>query len=114
MDHVVKLKTSIREANSQAQHLVAVFLDLVKAYETTWRYGMMKDLHNMGLKGRLRNFINIFLLDRKFRYCIGSTLSDIQNQEKEVLQGSILSVTFFNIKINSITNCLNTGVDIYV
>ena len=72
MDHAVRLETSIR------QHLIAVFFDLEKAYETTWRYGIMKDLHNMGLRGRLPNFIKGFLTDRKFQVRIGTTLSDIQ------------------------------------
>ena len=67
IDHVVRLETSIREANIQRQHLIAVFFDLEKAYETTWRYGIMKDLPNMGLTGRLPNFIKAFLTDRKFQ-----------------------------------------------
>ena len=64
----------------------------------------MNDLHNMRLKGRLLNFIKAFLSDRKFRDHIDSTLSNIQNQEKGIPLGSILSVTLFNMKINSITN----------
>ena len=107
------LETSIRETNIQRQHLIAVFFDLEKAYETTWRYGIMKDLHNMGLRGRLPNFIKAFLTDRKFQVRIG-TLSDIQQQEEGIPQGSILSVTLFNIEINSITNCLNPRVDSYL
>ena len=59
----------------QKQHLVAIFFDIEKAYKTIWRYGITNDLHNMGLKGRLPNFIKAFLSDRKFRVCIGSTLS---------------------------------------
>ena len=114
MDHVVRLETSIREANIQRQHLIAVFFDLEKAYETTLRYGIVKDLHNMGLRGRLPNFIKAFLTDRKFQVRIGKILSDIQQQEEGVPQGSILSVTLFNIKINSITNCLNPKVDSYL
>ena len=35
-------------------------------------------------------------------------------REEGVPQGSILSVTLFNIKINRITNCLNPGVDKYM
>ena len=67
----------------------------------------------MGLKGRLPNFIKSFLSDRKFWVYIGTTLSDIQNQEG-VPQGSILSVTLFKIKIYSITNCLNPGIGKYL
>ena len=114
MDHVVILETSIREAIIRKQHLLAIFFDLEKAYETTWRYGIMNDLLNIGLKGRLPNFIKSFLPDRKFRVRIGTTLSDIQNQEEGVPQGSILSVTLFNMKINSIANCLNPSIDKYL
>ena len=35
IDHVIKLETSIREANVQKQHFIAVFFDMEKAYDTT-------------------------------------------------------------------------------
>ena len=38
IDHVVKLEISIREATIQKQHLIAVFFDREKAYETTWKF----------------------------------------------------------------------------
>jgi hypothetical protein len=38
--------------------------DLEKAYDTTWKYGILKDLFDMGLKGKLPNFISNFLSDR--------------------------------------------------
>ena len=79
MDHVVRLETSIREAIIQKQHLLAIFFDLEKTYEATWKYGIMNDLLNTGLKGRLPNFLKSFLSYRKFWVCIGTTLSDIQN-----------------------------------
>ena len=68
----------------------------------------------MWLKGRLPNFIKVFLSDRTFQGRIGPTLSNIQNQEEGVPQRNILSVTLFNIKISSITNNPNTGVDKYL
>ena len=45
MDHVVRLETSIWEAIIQKQHLVVIFFDLEKASKTTWRNGIMNDLH---------------------------------------------------------------------
>ena len=114
MDHVVRLETAIQEAIIQKQHLIAILFDLEKAYETNWRRGLINDRHNMELKGRLPIFIKAFLSDRKFRIRIGSTLSNIQNQEEGVPRGSMLSVTLFNIKIKSITNCLNLCVDKYL
>ena len=42
-DHLVRLETFIREAFIKKEHLVAVFFDLEKAYDTTWKYGIMND-----------------------------------------------------------------------
>ena len=49
------------------QHTVGIFFDLEKAYDTTWKGGIIKDLHEMGLKGRLPLFIDNFLKRRKFK-----------------------------------------------
>ena len=48
-DHLVCLETFIREAFVQRQSAVAVLFDLEKAYDTTWKYGIMRDLHRAGL-----------------------------------------------------------------
>ncbi len=110
-DHLVRLESFIRDAFIKKEHLVAVFFDLEKAYDTTWKYGIMKDLSDFGLKGRLPSFIENFLSDRNFKVRVGSTLSDTQQQEEGVPQGSILSVTLFGIKINNIVKCLSPGID---
>ena len=65
-----------------------------KAYDTTWKYSLFKDLHNIGLKGHLPNFIKYFLGNKL-------KISDNFEQEMGVPQGSILSVKLFSIKINS-------------
>ena len=38
------LLSFVREAFVNKQHTVAIFFDLEKAYDTTWKYGIMKDL----------------------------------------------------------------------
>ena len=58
--HVVRFETFCREAFIHNQHLVSLFFDLEKAYDTTWKYEIMKDLHGFGLRGRLPIFISIF------------------------------------------------------
>ena len=85
---------------------MCVFFDLEKAYDTTWKYGILRDLHDAGLRGRLPVFISNFLNERYFRVRIGSCLSDVHGQEMGVPQGAILSVTLFILKINSIIKCL--------
>ena len=99
IDQIVHIETLIREAFIKKEHIVAVLFDLEKAYDTTWPYGILKDL---GLQGRLPIFINHFLEDWTFQTRINNTLSDPKQQKIGVPQGSIL----FVIKINKITTCL--------
>ena len=92
-DHLVRLETFIRDTFIRKQHAVAIFFDLEKAYDTSWKYGIMRDLHDMGLRGNLPLFIQNFLQDRSFRVRLGTTVSSVHLQEMGVPQGSILSVT---------------------
>ena len=44
-DNLVRLETFIRDAFIKKEHVVAVFFNLEKAYDTTWRYDILKDIH---------------------------------------------------------------------
>ena len=48
IDYLIQLETFIREAFIK-KHLMALFFDLEKAYDTTWKYGVMRDLYDLGL-----------------------------------------------------------------
>ena len=108
-DHLIRLETLIREASIKKEHLVAVFFDLEKAYDINWKYGIVKDLKNLGLEGRMPIFIQNLLQDRRFRVRMGEIFSEEKQQEMGVPQGSVLSVTQFNIKINNIVKNINSG-----
>jgi len=110
-DHLVRLESFVREAFVQRQHAVGVFFDLEKAYESTWKFGIMRDLHNAGLRGRLLLFIQSFLKNRQFHVRLGSSYSDLFDHKMGLPQGSILSVTLFGLKINSIIKTISTGVE---
>ncbi|KAG1671734.1 RNA-directed DNA polymerase from mobile element jockey [Nymphon striatum] len=114
IDHLVRFETLVREAFIRREHLAAVFFDLEKAYETTWKYGILRDLFNSGLRGRMPIFINHFLTNRKFRVRVGTTFSDHFDLEMGVPQGSILSVTLFSLKINDIVNHVKSGTECFL
>ena len=44
MDHRVRFETFVREGFLNGAHVVPIFFDLEKAYDTTWKCGIMKDL----------------------------------------------------------------------
>ncbi len=106
VDNLVTLESSIRDAFVSRKHLVSIFFDLEKAYDTAWKHGILSDLFEAGLRGRLPEYIRVFLSDRLFKVRVGNTYSDTYIQEIGVPQGSILSVTLFSLKINSIVSCL--------
>ena len=110
-DNLVGLETFIRDAFIKQEHVVAVFFDLEKDYDTTWRYGILKNIHKLGLRGRLPTFIENFLADRTMQVRVGSSLSDYYDQEQGVPQGGVLSTTLFSIKINDIVKCLGNLTD---
>ena len=110
-DILVGLETFIRDDFIMKEHVVAVFFDLEKAYDTTWRYGILKDIHKLGLRGRLPTFIENLLADLIMQVRVGSSLSDYYDQEQGVPQGGVLSTKLFNIKINDIVKCLGNLTD---
>ena len=110
-DNLVRLETFICDAFIKKEHVVAAFFDLEKAYDTTWRYGILKDIHKLGLRGRLPTSIENFLADRTMQVRVGSSLSDYNDQEQGVPQGGVLSTTLFSIKINDIVKCLGNLAD---
>ena len=113
-DHLIRFETFIREAFIKKEHVVSVFFDLESAYDTTWKYGILNDLYSFGIRGRLADFISTFLNDRQFKVRVGDIFSDSHEQEMGVPQGSILSVTLFSVKINSIVKSVCPGVECFL
>ena len=84
VDNLVTLETSIRGAFVGRKHLVFIFFDLEKAYDTTWKHGILLDLYKTGLRGRLPMFICDFLSDRYFKVRVGNTYSDPYTHRRQV------------------------------
>ncbi|GFW50022.1 probable RNA-directed DNA polymerase from transposon X-element [Trichonephila clavipes] len=101
-DNLVFLESQIRDAFVRRNHLVSLFFDVEKAYDRTWRYGILRNMHDFGLRGNLPIFIFTFLAVRYFHVRTGHSSSHKFIQDQGVPQGSVLSVTLFNIHMSSI------------
>lgn len=88
IETLIHLETIVREVFIKKEHLIAVFYDLQKEYNTTWKFGTLK----APSKGNLTQFIENFLEDQRFQVHVGTTLLELQNQDG-VPQGSVLLVT---------------------
>ena len=60
------LLSNIRKRIADKKSTLGVFFDLEKAYDTTWRYGILRDLYTCGLRGRMPLLIGLFLKERRF------------------------------------------------
>ncbi|KAI5724929.1 hypothetical protein M8J77_008903 [Diaphorina citri] len=101
-DALVLLENHIRDAFINKEHCVAVSLDLLRAYETTWIYRVLKILQDQNLHGNLMFFIKNLHENRIFRVRIGSVYSEPKVQENGICQGLSMSCTLFLIAINDI------------
>jgi Reverse transcriptase (RNA-dependent DNA polymerase) len=70
-DQLVRLESFVREAFVRGKHAISVFFDMEKAYNTTWKYGILQDLQNTGLGGCLPTFVFNFLSNCKFNIRVG-------------------------------------------
>ena len=109
-DALVALEIYIREAFAANKFVTAVFFDIEKAYDTTWRYHILKELHSFGLRGNLPICVQNFFKDRTFQVRVGNAYSSVHNQYEGVPQGSVLSTTCFIVAMNNIGHSLPQGV----
>ena len=101
-DSLVWLESTILGAFARKKHVVGVFFDIEKAYDTTWRFGILRKLYSAGIRGHLPTFVKNFLSKRIFRVKVNSALSRMKIQEQGVPQGSVLSCLLFLVAINDI------------
>ncbi|GFT94123.1 probable RNA-directed DNA polymerase from transposon X-element [Trichonephila clavipes] len=110
LDNLFFLESQIRDAFVRRNHLVSLFFDIEKAYDRTWRYGILRNMYDFGLRGNLPIFIFNFLAVRYFNVRIGHSSSHKFIQDQGVPQGSVLSVTLFNIHMSNILHQLPPSV----
>jgi retron-type reverse transcriptase len=78
----------------------AVFLDIEKAFDTTWHSGFLYKLSKLEFSNSLTILIWSFLSERKFRVSVEGEMSTPREMQAGVPQGSVLSPALFNLYIN--------------
>ena len=106
-DHLVTLESFIREAFISKSHVLSVFFDVEAAYDRCWKYGVLRDLHRLGIRGKLPIFISNFLKNRSFKVKNGATLSSSYIQEEGYPQGALISILLFIVQMDGLKRYLN-------
>ena len=110
LDPLIQLDHDIRSAFSRRHMVLAVSFDLEKAYDTTWRRGILEEMHRIGLRGNLPTFISGLLSRRSFKVRVGNSLSTAREQLEGVPQGSVLACLCFSLAINEIRKSIPNGI----
>lgn len=59
-------ETAVFNAFAFGKHLVAIFFDIGRAYNTACRHGILQKPHSLGFCGTLAVFLRKLLTDRRF------------------------------------------------
>jgi len=110
---LLRLMESITEGFQTRQTTIAVFLDISKAYDTTWHTGLIYKLIGMGLPGDLIKIIESFLSQRSFRVRMDGAHSEWKNLKAGVPQGAVLSPILYNLYTSDIPMAESTQTAIY-
>ena len=68
VDHILTLDTVVRSAFREKQHVGAIFYDIEAAYDTTWRYGIIRKLFNCGIRGSMGFSWKTFYLKDRLKF----------------------------------------------
>lgn len=105
-DHLIQFEKTIRGALAKKLYAQAVFLDISKAYDTTWRRLILESLCSWNIGGYMFKFILQSLQRRTFKVATNGALSSEKVMENGLCQGSVLSCTLFLIAINTLIKYL--------
>ena len=94
---------------TQKGHVLAVFLDMEKAFDMVWRKGLMIKLKKLGLNGNLFRWMDAFLSDRTIQVRVGAALSDTVVLENGTAQGAMISPSAFISMIDDLPECVTSA-----
>ena len=110
---LVRLTKCISTGFMQKQSTVAVFLDVSKAYDSTWPTGLLYKLSQMQIPSDLIFIIQSYLAQRSFRVKVDGARSSWRPMLAGVPQGSTLSPLLYNLYTADIPQTRTTEIAMY-
>ena len=102
-DHL-SVSQTIMESFNRGEHVIAVFLDVEKAFDNVLHNGLRYKIYQLGLPTKLCRWLSYFLVGRVIQVRTEGFLSPKVYPKAGVPQGSNLSPLFFLIYVNDMPN----------
>ena len=109
-DQLVYLAQEIETAFQEKKKVLAVFVDLTKAFDKVWKTGLLLKLLNKKVEGKMYHWIQNFLQYRTARVKLDGTTSRRISLQQGVPQGGVISPTLFLVFIDDIAEKINRHV----
>ena len=97
----------IKHAHNRGKHILAIFIDLSKAFDTIYHFKLLQKLNAYGIRRVANDLLKSYLTDRAQQVSVNGTLSDMEQVKFDVPQGSVVGPLLFLLYINDLKFCCN-------